>query len=84
MGDPYVGITIKNSYFTFEHYGGSAWRWSKYITYKYDNSKNEWFLHKVGSESFHASEPDKVTTKTLTTKEFGTVKFEDYDIYAED
>lgn len=26
MGDPYQGISIKNGYFTVEHYGGSGWR----------------------------------------------------------
>ena len=26
MGDPFTGITIKNGYFSVEHYGGSGWR----------------------------------------------------------
>jgi hypothetical protein len=31
FGDPYQGITIKNGYFSIEHYGGSNWRWTRVI-----------------------------------------------------
>lgn len=84
MGDPFMGITIKNGYFSVEHYGGSAWRWTRIITYKYSKQDNEWFLHKDGSESFHASEPGKVESNIRTIKNFGKVKFEEFDIYKED
>lgn len=83
MGDPYNGITIKNGYFSVEHYGGSAWRWTRIITYKYSKLDEEWFLHKDGSETFHASEPEKIESKIQTTKDFGKVKFQDFDIYKE-
>lgn len=84
MGDPFMGITIKNGYFSVEHYGGSARRWTRIITYKYSKQDNEWFLYKDGSESFHASEPEKVESKIKTTKDFGRVKFEDFNIYNEE
>lgn len=83
FGDPYSGITIKDGYFSVEHYGGSSWRWTRIITYKYSKEENEWFLHKDGSDSYHSSEPEKVTSKVKTTKDFGKVKFEDFDIYKE-
>jgi hypothetical protein len=84
MGDPFMGITIKNGYFSVEHYGGSAWRWTRIITYKFSKQDNEWFLHNDGSESFHASEPEKIENKIRTTKDFGKIKFEEFDIYKED
>ncbi|NLL28705.1 MAG: hypothetical protein GX259_07900 [Bacteroidales bacterium] len=84
MGDPFMGITIKNGYFSVEHYGGSAWRWTRIITYKYSKKDNEWFLHKDGSESFYVFEPENVESKIKTTKDFGKVKFEEFDIYKED
>jgi hypothetical protein len=84
MGDPFMGITIKNGYFSVEHYGGSAWRWTRIVTYKYSKQDNEWFLHKDGSESYHTSEPEKVESNIRTTKDFGKVKFEEFDIYKED
>ena len=81
MGDPYQGVTIKNGYFSVEHYGGSAWRWSRIITYKYSKADNHWFLHRDGGESFHASEPEKSESNMRTKKDFGKVKFEDFDIF---
>lgn len=81
MGDPYTGITIKNGYFSVEHYGGSNWRWTRIITYKYSKKDNNWFLYKDGSESFHVSDPEKITKTILTTKNFGKVPFKIFDIY---
>jgi hypothetical protein len=84
MGDPYMGITIKNGYFSVEHYGGSGWRWSRIITYKYSKQENEWFLHKDGSESFNVCEPEKVESTIRTAKDFGKVRFEEFDIYKDE
>jgi hypothetical protein len=38
-GDPYQGITVKSGYFSIEHFGGSGWRWTRIITFKYDPKK---------------------------------------------
>tara|TARA_B110000046_G_scaffold118107_1_gene124925 strand:+ start:665 stop:1585 length:921 start_codon:yes stop_codon:yes gene_type:complete len=81
MGDPYTGITIKNGYFSVEHYGGSSWRWTTIITYKYSKKEKNWFLHKKGGVSFHASTPNNIEEKVKTKKDFGVVKFEDFNIY---
>lgn len=81
MGDPYQQVVIKNGYFSVEHYGGSAWRWTKIVTYKYSKEDEHWFLHRDGGESYHTADPEKVE-KTMRTKEdFGKVRFEDFDIY---
>lgn len=78
FGDPYDDIAIKNGYFSLEHYGGSNWRWTHIITFKYDKEKNKWFMHKEGGTSYHTSEPDKAEETVKTTKDFGIVAFEDY------
>ena len=83
MGDPFQDVAIKNGYFSVEHYGGSSWRWSRIVTFKYNKSKKNWFLHKDGGDSYHSSEPDKVTTKIKTVKDFGVLSFEKYDIQKE-
>jgi hypothetical protein len=83
FGDPFQGITIKKGYFSIEHYGGSGWRWTRIITFKYSKEDNYWFLHKDGGDSFHAAEPDKVETHVRTVKDFGKVCFDDFDIYKE-
>jgi len=83
FGDPYSGIAIKNGYFSVEHYGGSNWRWTKIITYRYHPESDSWRLHKIGEESFHSSVPDEVETAIQSTKDFGVVDFKDYQIYEE-
>jgi hypothetical protein len=84
MGDPFMDIVIKKEYFSIEHYGGSGWRWTRTITFKYSPADNYWYLHKDGGDSFHAADPDKVTTKVRTTKDFGKIPFDKFDIYRED
>ncbi|MCG9793256.1 hypothetical protein [Flavobacterium algicola] len=84
MGDPYTGITIKKGFFSVEHYGGSAWRWTRIITYKYSKEHNNWFLQQDGGESFNAGDHKKVEKTIKTTKDFGKVLFKDFDIYAEE
>ncbi len=78
FGDPYSAIEIKNGYFSIEHYGGSSWRWTRIMTFKYSEQNKAWYLHKDGSESYHTGDPEKVESKVLSKKDFGTIKFEDY------
>ncbi|MBX7169838.1 MAG: hypothetical protein K1X72_02700 [Pyrinomonadaceae bacterium] len=81
FGDPFEGISIKNGIFSVEHYGGSAWRWTKIITFKYSPTDKNWLLTRVGSDSFHVSDPNKVKSTLKTAKSFGKVLFEKYDVY---
>ncbi|TPG66543.1 hypothetical protein EAH73_09065 [Hymenobacter nivis] len=83
MGDPFMGLTIKNGYFTVEHYGGSAQRWTRYVTFKYDPAGRTWLLHRDGSERFHALDPEHGTTTATTAKNFGRVPLAKFDIYKE-
>lgn len=76
FGDPYNGLAIKNGYFSVQHYGGSNWRWTDIVTFKYDKLKKKWFLHKWGGDSYHTSDPDKVKTEVKTVKQFGVVEFD--------
>ena len=83
-GDPYEGVTIKDGYFSVEHYGGSAWRWTQTITYKYSKEDKNWYLHRDGGQSFHVNDPNKREFYGKTKKDFGVIKFKDFDIYKED
>lgn len=80
MGDPFVDVEIKDGYFQVFHYGGSAWRWTRDITFKYETKDQEWYLHQDESESFHAAEEQKVERTTSTVKDFGIIKFENFNI----
>jgi len=84
MGDPFTGITIKKGFFSVEHYGGSGWRWTRIITFKYSPNDQKWYLYKDGGESYHASDPEKVSEKVKTSRDFGKVAFSSFDIYKED
>ena len=83
MGDPFAGLTIKKGYFTVEHYGGSAQRWTRYVTFKYEPAGRTWLLHRDGSERFHATDPEHGTTAATTAKNFGRVLLTRFDIYKE-
>jgi hypothetical protein len=79
LGDPFNDITIKNGYFTVEHYGGSAWRWTNFITFKFDKVSKRFYLHRENNESFNANNPNKAKTTVKTKKDFGLIDFEKYD-----
>jgi hypothetical protein len=83
MGDPFTGIKIKKGYFSVEHYGGSADRWTRIVTFKYKPEDQEWYLFKDGGDAFSAHTPEKVKTTVYTEKDFGKVRFEKFDIYKE-
>jgi hypothetical protein len=78
FGDPYEGITIKNGYFSIEHYGGAAWRWTRIITFKYVPAEHTWYLHRDGGETFLSGDPGEVTENIRTEKDFGKIKFVDF------
>lgn len=81
FGDPYVRTVIKKGYFTVEHYGGSAWRWSRLVTFQYNRKLDNWYLHRDGGESFHVNDPQQKKSFMKTRKDFGNVPFEKFDIY---
>jgi hypothetical protein len=83
MGDPFMGLAIKKGYFTVEHYGGSAQRWTRYVTFRYDPAARTWLLHRDGHEHFHATDPEHGTTTATTAKDFGRVPLTKFDIYKE-
>lgn len=83
MGDPFAAMAIKNGFFSIEHYGGSSWRWERTTTFRYSPKDDDWLLHKDGTSSIHAAEPERVTETLKTVKETGRVFFADFDIYAD-
>jgi len=79
MGDPFTGLVINKGYFSIEHYGGSSWRWTRIITFKYNKDEDYWYLHKDGGSTFHAGDPEEtMEEKVQTTDDFGLVPFAEY------
>ena len=77
-GDPYEGITIKKGYFSIEHMGGSNWRWTRIITFKFDVKRKRFVLHRDAGYSWwtlkSGHEEDIVTSK----KDFDKLPFDNY------
>ncbi|MBL7761016.1 MAG: hypothetical protein JNK08_10015 [Sediminibacterium sp.] len=78
FGDPYDGITIKKGFFSIAHYGGSSWRWSRIITFKFNKEKNQFILSRDAGVSYHSSNPNKITTELYNKKDFHRVTFLQY------
>ena len=78
FGDPYAGITIKNGFFSIEHYGGSNWRWTRIITFKYDIKLKQFVLHRDAGESYHTFDPNKTTRNIYNKEDFGQLLFSKY------
>jgi hypothetical protein len=81
MGDPYVKMVINKGYFSVEFNGGSSSRWIRIITFKYSPDDNYWFLHKDSEEGYSTFDPDNRTSNIKTAKDFGKVRFDEFDIY---
>lgn len=77
-GDPYQGITIKNGYFSIEHFGGSGWRWTRIITFKFDAKTRSFILHRDAGESWHISDPDKTTGNFFSKEDFDKLAFDKF------
>ncbi|MGZ8552234.1 MAG: hypothetical protein ACXWV8_02435 [Chitinophagaceae bacterium] len=75
FGDPYAGITVKNNFFSIEHYGGSSWRWTRIITFKYDIKRKQFVLHRDAGISYHNSDPGKTTQNIHNKQDFGKMLF---------
>lgn len=78
-GDPYMRMVIKNGYFTVEHYGGSSIRWSRYITFKYRDSEQTWYLHREAGEVYNINLESAEEQYVEREDEYGKLKFVDYN-----
>lgn len=76
FGDPYDGISINNRTFSIEHYGGSRFRWTRIITFKFDKSSNQFILKSDAGIVYDNGNPDKKTEKRSYNKiDFGRLAF---------
>lgn len=92
FGDPFTGTTIKNGYFSIEHGIAGGQHWEQVLTFKYDRLKKNWFLHKDHYISYKLNESDDPDAEALvldidkmeTSKDFGIISFDKFNIYNED
>lgn len=82
VGDPFQDIYIKNGFFTIEHFGGTSWRWTRNITFKYAYEDAKWYLYQETESSFNIGKKHKIIEKIKTDVDFGKIPFEQFDIYS--
>lgn len=78
FGDPYESSVIKDGYFSIQHYGGSNWRWTRIITFKYNKEKNTFVLHRDAGESYHTMDPEKTEAIVSNKKAYGVLPFKKF------
>jgi hypothetical protein len=79
FGDPYEKIVIKNNYFSVEHYGGSNWRWTRIIAFKYNLKTKTYILHRDAGISYHTSDSRQSSVYENRKKDFDKLLFSDYN-----
>jgi hypothetical protein len=80
FGDPYDGISINNGTFSIEHYGGSRFRWTRIITFKFDKSSNQFILKRDSGIDYDNGNLDKKSEKrSYNKKDFGRLEFTKYN-----
>ena len=79
FGDPFDDVVIKKGYFSIEHYGGSAWRWSRIITFKYSKAIDNWVLYRDAGVSYHTSDPDKTEDIVTNKEDYGKLTFAEFN-----
>ena len=77
-GDPYEGMTLKKNFFSVEHRGGAAERWTRIITFKYNTKDKSYYLHKDGGVLYSTFDPDKSTDEFYNKKLWGKMLFKNY------
>ncbi len=89
FGDPFTGITIKKGYFSIEHGVSGGHHWEHVTTFKYNKSKNNWFLYKDHYINYKFNDSADENAEALvvdyeklkTVKDFGEISFEKFNIY---
>jgi hypothetical protein len=77
-GDPYESMTVKEGYFSIEHMGGSNWRWTRIITFKYDVTRKIFVLHRDAGYSWWTLEKGHEKDYVTTPKDFDKLPFDRY------
>ncbi len=83
FGDPFYEIDIVDGLFTIYHFGGSNWRWTRDLTFKYDKISRDWYLHLDQETSFSVFELDEVESSVKTAQDFGKIRFSDFDAFVD-
>lgn len=90
FGDPFSGISIKNGYFSIEHKIAGGHHWEQIITFKFNKTKNNWYLYKDHFINYILNTSNDPNAEALiadvdklkTVKDFGEISFQNFNIYS--
>ncbi len=84
FGDPLDMIEAADMSFTISHYGGSRYRWTRHISFEYDEEKNAWLLASDKGVSYDNLNPEGEMENIVYTKTEGgaPVLFEAFNVNA--
>lgn len=90
FGDPFSGISIKNGYFSIEHKIAGGHHWEQIITFKFNKTKNNWYLYKDHFINYVLNTSNDPNSEALiadvdklkTVKDFGEISFQNFNIYS--
>jgi hypothetical protein len=83
FGSPLTEILIEGNTFSIHHEAGSAQRWTRLISFTYDINKSIFSLSKDASSSYDINATKPITNEVRTTRDFGVISFENFDVYSE-
>jgi hypothetical protein len=72
----FMALVTKGNYFTIEQQNCSGWYYiNEYITFKYSDVDNEFYLHKFGLQYIDRADPENIEEKVVTPKQFESINF---------
>jgi hypothetical protein len=88
FGDPFSGVKIKNGYFSIDQGIQGGQHWQQLTTFRFDQSKGNWFLYKDHLISYNLNESNDPNAEALvlgvdklkTAKDFGIISIDKFNI----
>jgi hypothetical protein len=77
-GDPFQRVTAGEGWISVRHFGGSGWRWTRVITFRYDRRRRQFLLAADGGRSWHVDSPKNGTRIVNRPEDFGRVTFHQF------
>jgi len=83
-GDPHQNVNINKDLLIFESLYGDCDKTNQFISFKYEKSEKNWFLHEIETTDYGCREEDHkdgevlTYTKKQTVKDFGRITFKEY------
>jgi hypothetical protein len=74
-GDPFVSVEVRTGNFTIRHFGGSGWRWTRVIVFRYDTRRRIFVLHSDGGWSWNRLEAGSKTRIVNRLEDFDQLPF---------